>query len=81
MAAPIIRMEPSNQKEPFAWIVDYRAALCEADEKLLPALVIKARESIVQRRVSLHKGRSDDGEIRALEIALKTLRALHSNWI
>lgn len=70
-----------NENEPYGWLVEYQAALSETDEKLLPSIVARSRESIVKRRVALHKGTSDDREIQALELALKTLRVLHSNWV
>ena len=81
MAAPVPRMEPENEHEPYGWLSAYQAALSEADQALLPAQVTRAREAIVKRRVTLRKGTEDDREIQALELALKTLRVLHSNWV
>jgi hypothetical protein len=68
-------------EEAYVWQLVYLDALSEKDQSLLPARVTKAREAIINRRVSLHKGRADDKEIEALEIALKTLRILYSNWV
>ena len=71
----------ANEDTPYAWQTDYLAALAQKDEKLLSTCVIKAREHIVKRRVQLKKGGPDDREIAAIEIALKTLRVLYSNWL
>jgi hypothetical protein len=71
----------ADEDSPYGWQKQYLAALSEKDEKRLPACVVKAREHIVRRRVQLHGDTADDKEIQALEIALKTLRVLYSNWI
>ena len=81
MAAPTLQMEPENENEPYGWLVAYQAALTEADPKLLQERVTKARESIVKRRIALRKLNLNDLEIKALEIALKTLRVLHSDYL
>ena len=81
MAAPVSQMEPENEYEPYGWLSVYQAALTEANPALIPERVTKAREVIVRRRVALRKGSADDREIQVLELALKTLRVLHSNWI
>jgi hypothetical protein len=81
MAAPTLQMEPENENEPFGWLAEYQSALTEADPKLLPNQVAKARELIVKRRLALRNLDPNDREIKALEIALKTLRVLHNNQI
>lgn len=74
-------MEPEHEYEPYGWLSAYQAALTEANPALVPERVAKAREVIVRRRVALHKDSADDREIQVLELALKTLRVLHSNWV
>ena len=81
MAAPTLQMEPESENEPYGWLAAYQAALTEADPNLLQDRVAKARESIVKRRVALRNLDPDDREIKALEIALKTLRVLHSDYL
>jgi hypothetical protein len=81
MATPVLRMKPENEFEPYGWLPAYQAALSESDQAVLPQRVAKAREAIVKRRVALRKGTEDDREIQSLELALKTLRVLHSNWV
>ena len=81
MAAPTLQMEPENENEPFGRLAEYQSALTEADPKLLPNQVTKARELIVKRRLVLRNLDPNDREIKALEIALKTLRVLHNNQI
>ncbi len=81
MATPTLKMEPENESEPYGWLAAYQSALTEADPKLIEDRVAKARESIVKRRIALRNLDSTDREINALEIALKTLRVLHSDYL
>jgi hypothetical protein len=81
MSAPTPRTAPENEYESYGWLPAYQAALSEANQMLLPERVTRARETIIKRRVRLRKGGADDREIQALELALKTLRVLHSNWV
>ena len=71
-------MYPPSEFPQYPWQKDYHAALCETDERVRIEYLAKARQSVVVRRVALQRGTGNDGEIAALEYALRTLRVLQS---
>ena len=74
-------MKPMNivgEVPQYTWQKDYHAALLETDERVRIERLAKARQAVVVRRVALHLGTGNDGEIAALEYALRTLRVLQS---
>jgi hypothetical protein len=62
----------------YPWQKDYHAALLETDARARVECLSKARQAVVIRRVALRLGTGNDGEIAALDYALRTLRVLQS---
>ena len=62
----------------YPWQREYHAALLETDGRQRVECLSKARQAVVVRRVALRLGTGNDGEIAALDYALRTLRVLQS---
>jgi len=71
-------MDLPSEVPQYPWQKDYHAALLETNERVRIERMAKARQSVVVRRVALQLGTGNDGEIAALDYALRTLRVLQS---